>query len=192
VKYDNRSFLTIVSVCVVGLLMVSIAGCPGKNNSTASPTVQTSSTPQVSNNGYDPLLATLDSKLKAAYAADAIITKRLPKNAEQSRDKLVASISLPNGDNVTALFWNDSSVAQASKDYQILAKNDSSTSGPAKPTYFGQDAVKAALGYSPAVVQDTALLLNSGGAPPTPVDYEVIQYGTLVVTINHIWPNSGA
>ena len=110
--------------------MVSIAGCPGKNNSTASPTVQTSSTPQASNNGYDPLLATLDSKLKAAYAADAIITKRLPKNAEQSRDKLVASISLPNGDNVTALFWNDSSVAQASKDYQILAKTILPRAGP--------------------------------------------------------------
>ena len=107
-------------------------------------------------------------------------------------DELLVSVSLPNGDNLTASFRNYSSVAAATNFYEMMAKEDPTTNGPANPTYFGQDAVKAALGHSPTVVKDTALLLEAGGAPPTPVDYEVIQYDTLVVTINHIWPNSGA
>ena len=142
--------------------------------------------------GFNPLLATLQSKLKSQYAANKMTTKQLPKKTDQSIDELVVTVSLPNGDNVTALFRNYSSVADATKYYEMMAKEDSTTNGHANPTYFGQDAVKAALGHSPIVVKDTALQLQAGGATPTPVDYEVIQYDTIVVTINHIWPNSGS
>ena len=199
----------VASITLVVLLMtlsLSVTGCsnntkqtpssptatPTAQKVTATPlTTQATATPAPAA-GFNPLLATLESKLKSQYAANKMSTKELPNNASHVMDELLVSVSLPNGDNLTASFRNYSSLAAATNFYEMMAKEDPTTNGPANPTYFGQDAVKAALGHSPTVVKDTALLLEAGGAPPTPVDYEVIQYDTLVVTINHIWPNSGA
>lgn len=78
----------------------------------------------------------------------------------------MVTVSLPNGDNATALFRNYSSIADATKYYEMMAKEDSTTNGLANRTYFGQDAAEAALEHSPTVVKDTPLFLEGGGAAP--------------------------
>jgi hypothetical protein len=195
IKMPLKYALPLLFVCA--LIFASTAGCTSSTSPAATATVKatvvTTAMPKATTTaGFDPLLATLESKLKSQFAANKITTKQLPKSANSVYDELIITVSLPNGDNVTAVFRNYSSVAGATNYYAAMAKEDASTNGQANPTYFGQEAMKAALGHAPTVVKDTALLLEAGGAAPTPVDYEVIQYDTIVVTINHIWPNSGS